>query len=94
MGSTFSFRCRECGYEASVSGGDDRGFVSFTTTIVCHTCRKLYDVLISKEDPDYVEILPKCPRSGKHIIERWTSPGNCPRCGGPMDQTGLGVLWD
>jgi len=44
VGLISRFTCDSCGYEAQVSGGDDRGFSCMTTTILCKDCRELYDV--------------------------------------------------
>ena len=34
MGTSFDFTCMQCGYKATVSGGDDVGMAYRTTTIV------------------------------------------------------------
>jgi hypothetical protein len=45
MGCRFAFQCPDCGYKAEVSGAADCGFVAATTTIVCHDCRELLDIV-------------------------------------------------
>jgi hypothetical protein len=46
MGQCYDFTCASCGYNATVSGGDDRGMRCATTTIICHDCEELFDVTI------------------------------------------------
>ena len=46
MGAKYLFSCNKCGYEASVSGGIDYGFVAVVQTMICHDCHKFVDVLI------------------------------------------------
>lgn len=90
MGRAFSFRCPGCGYEATVSGGDDAGMLGATTTVSCAGCRELYDVLVwSPEEPE-----PRCPEYPTHPVTRWTAPSPCPNCGREMVQGDLEVLWD
>ncbi len=45
MGLRRKFRCPSCDYEAIVSGGPDMGVRSATRTILCTTCRELWDVV-------------------------------------------------
>lgn len=60
MGRAFSFRCPDCGYEATVSGGDAAGMLG-ATTVSCSGCRELYDVLFwSPEEPEQGQE-PRCP---------------------------------
>jgi len=67
-----------------------------TVTVVCTTCRSLFDVMISEEPweegPDPTALDLKCPES--HPAQLWTAPGPCPRCGVEMANEGLTVLWD
>lgn len=106
VGTLYEFKCPACGYSAEVSGGDDVGMQSVTTTIVCKTCKKLMDVVIS-EDPWAVTLdepgLPlrpdfqpsiRCKKSARHKVERWTLPGPCPKCGTLMEQGEMVALWD
>jgi|LDZU01.1.fsa_nt_gi Zn finger protein HypA/HybF involved in hydrogenase expression len=97
MGTLYHFECRSCGYSAEVSGGDDRGMRSRTTTILCETCSELHDVVTSTEpwidemvDPETL----KCPKSKRHIVRKWEHPGICPKCGQDMDRVGMACLWD
>ena len=48
MGTTFLFKCNECGYKAELSGGKDSGFVALVQTMTCHNCNELVDVLIGE----------------------------------------------
>lgn len=94
MGNTYSFKCMQCEYEQAVSGGDDRGMQVKTTTIVCRKCRELYDVVTGEIENDFADIPICCPKGKKHNVERWTEPWLCPKCGSPMHQLGISVLWD
>jgi hypothetical protein len=49
MGATYQTICLQCGYEAMVSGGDDVGMNSLTTTILCENCQELCDIVTSLE---------------------------------------------
>lgn len=104
MGSSHEFFCPDCGYPATVSGGDDSGLTCLTTTISCADCGALYDIVLkswergerpprtSTIDPD----LPiSCPESADHVVNRWRHPGPCPKCGTEMAKhEGRGVDWD
>ena len=96
MGNTFEFKCARCGLTAEVSGGDDAGMAVLTTTIVCKTCHRLYDVVTRDLDvsknPEHLPL--RCPKSAKHKVNRWESGGPCPKCGNPMINEGGVVLWD
>ena len=94
MGLASNYICKDCGYEATVSGGDDAGMMGATTTVSCTECKELYDVLIwSVEAPEEESEL-QCPEGLVHPVSRWTAPGPCPRCGREMVQGDLQVLWD
>ena len=109
MGQCREFICPKCGYDAVVSGGDDRGFHVWTTTIVCVDCRALYDV-VWREDPGRgrtpTECSLVCPGvdpddeeteatpNPDHRVRKWEAPGPCPRCGTTMEVGGEGPLWD
>ena len=79
MGTYNEFKCPECGYTAEVTDGDDCGIVAMTKTMVCHTCRKLIDVLtviqpFSKEhDPKIERDISRCPRCHGTDVEEWSS---------------------
>jgi rubrerythrin len=48
LGIHYAFICKNCGYEAIVSGGDDVGMACRTTTISCKDCGELFDVITSE----------------------------------------------
>jgi hypothetical protein len=94
MGSLFKFVCTGCGYTAEVAGGPDTGEIVATNTIVCETCRCLYDVVMldtRKSPPEKPE---RCPKSDRHKIAPWRRRGPCPKCGKPMRKGELVCLWD
>lgn len=94
MGEWFQFECKRCGYKAEVSGGDDCGMASATTTILCKTRHKLYDVEI-EENPATARrraAPSRCPKSPAHPRQRWNHPGPCPRCSHTMSRCEEPVL--
>ncbi len=69
MGCHYQFICNQCNYEAVVSGGDDEGRESHTTTISCQDCGELFDVVTSEQPWDESAGLSDeelvCPRSAR-----------------------------
>ena len=102
MGQSFDFECAQCGYQAHVTGGSDRGFTIFITTISCEECRALYDVVtaevtVDKETWEKTGVDKKpihCPKSANHKVKPWERGGPCPKCGKPMAKGRMGRLWD
>ena len=95
MGSLYDFACANCGYEAMVSGKDDRGMMCATTTILCEDCREICDAVVSETPWDkasYQE--PVCPNKKSHRIRRWKHPDVCPRCGSEMERGEITTHWD
>lgn len=68
LGTWFLYSCPACGDTAKVSGGEDGGMVVSTTTILCETCQKLYDVVTAthRGEADRCH-LPQCPRAKRHV---------------------------
>jgi hypothetical protein len=52
MGKSFWFECEKCGYRATVSGGEDRGWMLQVRTISCQDCRQLHDAVVRLRVPD------------------------------------------
>ena len=48
MGEYYYFKCSNCNYSSTVSGGWDRGFEVATETRICANCLELTDVLIDE----------------------------------------------
>jgi len=46
LGQLFEFSCKECGYQAEVSGGEDAGWLIFTQTMTCLDFKHLADVVV------------------------------------------------
>jgi hypothetical protein len=105
MGRLSTFRCPSCLYSAHVSGGTDAGMHLATGTIICLTCRELYDIPI-RSIPGYPPGTDpasrfRCPkaRPGQeedHPWAAWDAPGPCPICDSTMvqDPAGPVTLWD
>lgn len=102
MGSLSRFRCPECGYAATVSGGRDCGMVAVVRTMVCDDCRALADVLIGREgkdgptgDAEYDRRLNICPRCHGTRVRPWKATLTCPRCDTRMiSDRNFTLLWD
>ena len=102
MGSLFDFICRSCGYNASVCGGRDFGFVAVVQTMTCSTCRELVDVLIGREgkdgptgDPEFDADIGRCPECNGDQVVPWPTTRPCPKCDGQVDKNAsLTHLWD
>ena len=97
MGTLYQFRCESCDYGTEVSGGRDCGMASATVTILCETCRELFDVVTSEDAisarPD-LEIPLRCPNDSDHSCRLWSSPGPCPKCGVTMVRGEETLIWD
>ena len=90
MGTRKRHFCSQCDYEATVSGGDDVGMGAATTTIHCHNCKEISDVVTTKEpwlatDKDWVPTDYHCNRSEDHRVELWVGPSECPKCSNTME---------
>jgi hypothetical protein len=107
MGQTLRFRCNSCHYTADVSGGKDRGFITFKETMWCADCRRLQDVVVGRLAPaseldvlkDAEDVLEdveaKCSSGHLHALRPWTKGEPCPNCGGSLVDSGeLHELWD
>ncbi len=102
MGTTYSFHCPKCGYEATVSGGRDYGFVAVVRTMICADCNDLVDVLIGREgndgptgDAEFDKDLNICPKCRGTHVKSWSAKRGCPRCEEPMERSKDNViLWD
>ena len=71
---------------------------ALTQTIVCHDCRKLYDVYTgSREFPRSSEKAPlklTCRQDASHRISVWNHPGPCPVCGTVLKRGLQTAIWD
>lgn len=98
MGSTYEFKCADCGYAAEVSGGQDYGFCVETQTGVCPTCDDLVDYtkrLVSSNLDGIDDFKPGvCPRCETPIARDWNVGDACPRCGGCCQRGPCIVDWD
>jgi uncharacterized paraquat-inducible protein A len=103
MGTRYGFRCPECGYFATVSGGLDFGMVAVVRTMVCDDCKEVVDVLVGKygeEGPTgdlrYDKDLKVCPNCHRRRVRPWSANRNCPRCAASMKlaHDSPKVLWD
>jgi len=97
MGSAYSYKCTnsECGYEATISGGKDCGFLGEVESMVCLDCKELMDVLTAPA-PDLKPIEPRCDKCmGRNLKKFYSSRTGCPKCGSKIkrDPSTL-VRWD
>ena len=93
MGQLHHFECPACGYYAEISGGGDAGMKYCTATIVCKTCKKLYDV-VSARVPLFETLPLCCPKRKTHLVREWQHPGPCPVCDVVMGDLGETAIWD
>ena len=49
MGTWNRYFCKECPYEAFVSGGNDVGMAAATSTVRCYDCQEIKDVVTTEE---------------------------------------------
>ena len=100
MGQWYRYFCGQCDYQATVSGGDDIGMGAATTTIHCHDCKEISDVVTTDEPwlamaKNWVPTDYHCKHSKDHRVELWVGPSECPKCSNIMeaDSTDL-IIWD
>ena len=102
MGTSYEFRCSECEYSVSVSGGRDVGMFAVVMTQMCLDCKEIVDVRIGSYgldgptgDPEIDKDLNVCPNCKGFNLCVWTAKHPCPKCGGRMDEgDGPVVMWD
>ena len=101
MGTSYTFVCSDCGYDAQASGGRDVGMVAVVRTMVCRTCEEVVDVLIGQcgldgptGDPEYDKDLGVCPECGGKDMVVWGRARPCPKCAGKMKRGEGTILWD
>ena len=100
MGQWYTYVCDQCDYRATVSGGDDIGMAAATTTIHCHNCKEISDVVTTEEpwlanNKDWIPTAYHCERSEDHLVELWVGPGECPKCSNIMEADFNDVIfWD
>lgn len=103
MGTKYEFRCKGCGYSATVSGGLDSGMFAVVRTMTCDDCNELVDVLVGKYgeegptgDPAYDKDLKVCPHCHRRNVHPWLTRRGCPKCGTSMSLShdSPTVSWD
>jgi len=99
VGTHYLFTCPNCVYETEVSGGNDVGMACATSTILCKTCKELFDIETSTEpwlaiERDWKPEKYSCPNSPDHPCRLWKHPGPCPRCGVSMKKVEATLNWD
>ena len=99
MGMLQDFTCPACGLKGHVSGGEDAGMLTATTTIYCETCDTLQDSTVEKCRVSVPArgIKPRCEKSKSHPIKVWSQNELCPRCGLAnlkVAGNGLVTMWD
>jgi hypothetical protein len=94
MGRTYLYECPQCGYNARVAGGADRGFNFTVQTILCRDCKQLHDSVVQLKILDDHKWqshsrlqrarlqIPKQPATGPPVFEsalnRLPVPGGTP----------------
>ncbi len=80
MASLKTYKCKECGLEAEVSGGPDALFSGNTDTYFCKNCDTLSDILepfITVDKTNSKE----CPSCQSTNLVKWSDGQPCPKCG-------------
>lgn len=94
MGSYFAFHCHACGYaNATCCGGTEVGMAETLSTVLCATCKQLYDVPVV-DHSTFAEVPIRCPKNKRHAVVLWTHPGPCPKCGTVLTNQGESANWD
>lgn len=106
MGTRYTFVCVDCGYNATVSGGKDKGFFLDVETMICNYCHELVDVAIGAADgvvlqkeieEEVMEDIGRCPECGRKKLSTWSvEKMPCPKCGGQMilDRDVPAIEWE
>jgi protein-arginine kinase activator protein McsA len=98
MGEKCGYSCQDCGYSASVSGGEDVGMASQTDTGYCARCNELVDyvtkILIDNKRSEWEITAGVCETCNTPVKQKWQDGDPCPRCGGSFDETGQITMWD
>lgn len=92
MGQLFEFKCTDCGYTATVSGGLDYGRFAVVRTMICQSCREIVDVQVGvygqvgarSGDPKLDAEMNRCPACQRQNVLPWKESDSCPKCGGDM----------
>ena len=95
MGTCYIHTCNKCGYEVSVSGGDDVGMHVRTRTMTCQQCKEVVDVAIGpSHGTKVIEGCGECSQCGSKAVVRWEQSKPCPKCDGQMVKGEPSALWD
>jgi len=103
MGSSYTFTCTNCGYQAESSGKLDSGMMAVVEPYICNNCNELTDVLVGEfgykidksdladDKKDYY----LCSNCSSQNITLWdTKLKPCPKCGGKMKKGQEVIMWD
>jgi hypothetical protein len=98
IGQQFEFRCPQCGYRVTVSGGKDCGIIIETQTMTCKACQEVVDVMVgfttTSSPPKRDKTIGHCPECNSTNVTPWGKGRPCPKCGKKMTKGMLVRLWD
>ena len=108
MGSALDFSCPECGYRVeSMISGYSVGMETHAVGVSCADCKELYwavlpgepwkadiEALTAEVESGGLPAGARCPKSAKHRVTVWRSPGPCPRCGARLIPGRDLTCWD
>ena len=101
MGQLQEFRCPQCAYQETVTGGLGFGMEAVLVTVSCRECERLYDAVAdqkSYEMSDEAEGAEatglECPKKAGHFVSLWEQEGPCPKCGAAMKAGRMDLCWD
>ena len=101
MGTSYSYRCGQCGFALDAGKGRSAGFRAIVYAMRCRGCGYAGDIRVrgalpSREPNPDAELaaLAPCPKCGRHDYEPWEPPYPCPKCATPMGDGDSVTMWD
>jgi hypothetical protein len=101
MGTKYLFKCPSCNYQATVSGGKDRGMFITVRTMICNACIEVVDVIIGAhrqegriDDSGLLKLLGRCPLCKGSDVVKWRESQPCPKCSNNMLNKRFVCDWD
>lgn len=90
------YKCQNCGYQADIYDG--KGFMGQKiVSVYCHDCHTVQPLVvggvIGQSAPSFQGLADRlCLNCGSQNITEWDGR-TCPKCGGPMTDTGKKEFW-
>ena len=103
MGTSYGFKCPECGKTLFSPTGRSCGMMAVVQPMICRDCNEVVQILIGEfgkdgptGDPEFDKRLNICPECGGKNLRKWSKHHPCPKCGTGMkkDPELGGIDWD